>query len=81
MSTPLLLSELWWLPWCCVSQWDVDVYVDGTVVEAYSNGVSAVITSRVYPTLSDSVHAQLRAENAIATVEVDYYEMDGAVIH
>ena len=60
--------------------WDLDLYVDGTVVEAYATGGAGVITARAYPTLADSVLGQLRALGAAVDITLDYYDMGDTVI-
>jgi len=37
----------------------LQVFVDGTIIEAFANNGTSVVTGRVYPRLSDSNHVQL----------------------
>lgn len=49
-------------------------------MQVFANGGAVVMTTRVYPTLVDSLLARLSTSNAEAVVNIDYYEMNTAAI-
>jgi hypothetical protein len=52
-----------------------DVFIDHSVVEVYAEDGDVAITSRIYPTLPDSIGVELFADNASALFQLTAWQM------